>query len=168
MSIKFEVKMTEKVMYDFLLYHSYTSVTGLLGALIGVGFLVLAFYKSATGDTNSFVLFLFMAVIMLIMTPLSLKTTARNQVRNTKMFQEPLQYELSEEGVAVMQDGQRALNKWEEFAKVVSTGKSIVLYVTRVRAIVLPKESMGDDYMAVVEMISKKVAPKKVKIRHVK
>ena len=36
MSVKFEVKMTDKIMYDFLLYHTYTHMSGLLGAMIGV------------------------------------------------------------------------------------------------------------------------------------
>ena len=31
MSVKFEVKMTDKIMYDFLLYHTYTHMRGLLG-----------------------------------------------------------------------------------------------------------------------------------------
>ena len=31
MSVKFEVKMTDKIMYDFLLYHTYTHMSGLLG-----------------------------------------------------------------------------------------------------------------------------------------
>ena len=35
MSVKFEVKMTDKIMYDFLLYHTYTHMSGLLGAMIG-------------------------------------------------------------------------------------------------------------------------------------
>ena len=51
--------------------------------------------------------------------------------------------------------------------RVVSTSKSLVIYITRVRAIILPKEAMGDDYPAVVELISKNVPAKKVKIRHV-
>ena len=82
------------------------------------------------------------------------------------MFQEPLEYEISEEGITVSQHEESALNEWKDFAKVVSTSKSLILYITRVRAIILPREAMGDDYMKVVEMISKNVPAKRVKIRH--
>ena len=74
---------------------------------------------------------------------------------------------MTEKGITVTQDGQSAENTWDNIMRVVSTGKSLVIYITRVRAIILPKESMGDDYMAVVELISKNVPAKKVKIRHV-
>ena len=84
------------------------------------------------------------------------------------MFQKSLEYEVTENGISVTQDGQSAENSWENIMKVVSTSKSLVIYITRVRAIILPKESMGEDYMAVVEIISKNVPAKKVKIRHVR
>ena len=83
------------------------------------------------------------------------------------MFQKPLQYEITEKGISVTQNGESAENTWDHIMRVVSTSKSLVIYITRVRAIILPKESMGDDYPAVVELISKNVPAKKVKIRHV-
>ena len=46
MSVKFTVKMTENYMYDFMLYHTYTHISGLLGAVIGAVALVMA--KSVT------------------------------------------------------------------------------------------------------------------------
>lgn len=168
MSIKFEVKMTEKVMYDFMLYHNYTHPSGMISALVGIAMLVAAGYRAANGQTDGIMLYIGLGLIMLLMTPLSLKNVAKSQVKRTKMFQEPLQYEVSETGVTVAQNGEKATNEWNNFMKVVSTNKSLILYMTRVRAIILPKESMGNDYMAVVEMISKHVQPQKVKIRHVR
>ena len=84
------------------------------------------------------------------------------------MFQKPLEYEVTEKGLTVTQNGQSAENTWDNIMRVVSTSKSLIIYITRMRAIILPKESMGDDYMAVVELISKNVPAKKVKIRHVR
>ena len=42
MSVKFEVKMTDKIMYDFLLYHTYTHMSWFAGsndwsACLGMG-----------------------------------------------------------------------------------------------------------------------------------
>ena len=33
MNIKFEVKMTKKAMFDFMLYTSYTSLSGIVGVI---------------------------------------------------------------------------------------------------------------------------------------
>lgn len=167
MSIKFEVNMTDKIMYDFLLYHSYTSASGMLTTLVGVGCFILAVYKGANGESQSAILFAALGFMLLFSTPFTLKSSAKNQVKNTEMFKKPLKYEVTEKGISVTQDGESAENAWDNILKVVSTGKSLVIYITRVRAIILPKEAMGDDYPAVVELISKHVAPKKVKIRHV-
>lgn len=168
MSIKFEVNMTDKIMYDFLLYHSYTSASGLFATLIGVGCFILAVYKGVNGDSQSAILFGALGAMLLFSTPFTLKSSAKNQVKNTEMFQKPLEYEVTEKGLTVTQNGQSAENTWDNIMRVVSTSKSLIVYITRMRAIILPKESMGDDYMAVVELISKNVPAKKVKIRHVR
>ena len=49
--------------------------------------------------------------------------------------------------------------------KAVSTGRSIILYTSRVNATIFPKRQLGDQKMAVVEMISTHMPPAKVKIR---
>ena len=149
--------MTDKIMYDFL-----------LATLIGVGCFILAVYKGVNGDSQSAILFGALGAMLLFSTPFTLKSSAKNQVKNTEMFQKPLEYEVTEKGLTVTQNGQSAENTWDNIMRVVSTIKSLIIYITRMRAIILPKESMGDDYMAVVELISKNVPAKKVKIRHVR
>lgn len=168
MSIKMKVKMTDQVMYDFLLYHNYTHINGLLSTMLGIVCLGIAINSGLKGDSSGAIMLGAVAFVLVLMEPINLKNTAKRQVKNTEMFEKPLMYELSDEGLSVKQNGKKELNKWENFAKVVSTNKSLIVYVTRVRAIILPKEAMGDDYMAVVEMISTHMPAKKVKIRHVK
>ena len=97
----------------------------------------------------------------------SLKGKAKTQVQRTKMFQKPLEYELSEEGVTVRQGELEVTNKWEDFSKAVSTNRAVILYVTRMRALIFPRESMEEQYEAAVKMISTHMPPKNVKIRHI-
>ena len=89
------------------------------------------------------------------------------QVKNTPMFQKPLEYELTEEGITVRQGEQELKNSWGDFTKAVSTGKSVLLYMGRVRAMILPKECMGEQYEEVLKIIHTHMPPKKVKIRHI-
>jgi len=84
------------------------------------------------------------------------------------MFQKPITYELTEEGITISQEDQQTEVKWEEFQKAVSTNRTLILYITRVRALVFPKEALGEQYTAAVQMISTHMAPAKVKIRQVR
>ena len=78
-----------------------------------------------------------------------------------------ISYELNEEGIRISQDEQSVLNEWGDFRKAVSTGQSVILYVTKVRALIFPRESLGEQYAAAVQMISTHMPAKKVNIRHV-
>ncbi len=167
MSVKFEVQMTDKYMYDFMLHHNYTHASGLMSAIAGVLCLAVFLTKISNGDVQSSLLWLMCAILMLIVNPQNMKSRAKMQVKNTPMFQKPLEYEIHEEGITVRQDDQEVKNTWEEFTKAVSTGKSILLYMGRIRAIILPKESMGAQYEEVLKMIHTHMPPKQVKIRHI-
>ena len=128
MSVKFEVKMTDKIMYDFLLYHTYTHMSGLLGAMIGVLALGMGINYMLSGDSMAAMPAFILAALFLVVTPVSLKGKAKTQVQRTKMFQKPLEYELSEEGVTVRQGELEVTNKWEDFSKAVSTNRAVILY----------------------------------------
>ena len=83
------------------------------------------------------------------------------------MFKKPLEYEFNETGVIVRQDDLEAVNEWGDFAKAVSTQKCVILYLNRVRALIFPKECMGEQYEKVLKMIHTHMPPSKVKIRHI-
>ena len=165
MSIKIEVKMLPKYMCDFMFYHQYTHLSGLLGIGVGLIALGLGITTLLDGDAQAAMPMFLVAVLFLVVTPMTTRSRAKMQVEKSDMFKKPLQYEFTEEGVFVRQDELEALNKWDEFTKAVSTKKSVVLYITRVRAIIFPKEWLGDKYDDVVKMIQTHMSPAKVKIR---
>ena len=167
MSVKFEVQMTDKYMYDFMLYHNYTHASGLMSAIAGVLCFAVFFTKMNNGDATSSIVWLMCAILFLIINPQNMKSRAKMQVKNTPMFQKPLEYELNDQGVIVRQEEQEVINSWEEFTKAVSTGKSIILYMGRIRALILPKKCIGEQYEEVLKMIHTHISPKKVKIRHI-
>ena len=152
MNIKFEVKMTKKAMFDFMLYTSYTSLSGIVGVIFGGVTLVLGIRQCMFGSYSTAATFFLFAAIFLIGNP---------------MFQKPISYELNEEGIRISQDEQSVLNEWGDFRKAVSTGQSVIIYVTKVRALIFPRESLGEQYAAAVQMISTHMPAKKVNIRHV-
>lgn len=167
MSVKINVKMTDEYMYDFMLYHNYTHMSGLMTAIAGVLCLAVFIQKLMDGDMQSSVVWLMCAILFLIISPSSMKAKAKSQVNNSEMFQKPLEYEFTEEGITVRQDESKAETKWEDVTKAVSTQKSVILYLGRVRALILPKSCMGAQYEDVLKMIHTHMPPSKVKIRHI-
>lgn len=167
MSVKFTVKMTEKYMYDFFLYNTYTSVSGILGPIVGVFALMIALKSYINGGVTSAMPALLIALLFLVINPIQLKSRAKMQVQQSEMFKKPLEYEFNETGVVVRQDDLEAVNEWGDFAKAVSTQKCVILYLNRVRALIFPKECMGEQYEEVLKMIHTHMPPSKVKIRHI-
>lgn len=166
MAVKFEVQMTKKAMFEFMLYSYYTSMAGILNVVLGLLALAGGIKNITEGDYSTAVVFLMFATLLLVGNQINMKVRAGDQVTRTAMFQKPLNYEMNEEGVLVSQDEQSAVNKWEDFRKVISTSRLILMYITKKRAIILPKECLGEQYEAVVKMISTHMPANKVKIRH--
>lgn len=165
MSVKFQVQITDKYMYDFMLYHNYTHASGLLSAMVGVVALGVGIKYILDSNIQYGSVWILCAIVLLFVNPYSMKSKAKMQVNNTPMFQKPLEYELHEEGVTVRQDEAEAVTSWEEITKAVSTSNCILLYLGRVRAMILPKKCIGEQYEEVLKMIHTHMPPKKVKIR---
>lgn len=156
--INLTVKIEAGDLYDYMLMHSYNSPAGLLGSTFGAVLIVFAF------ATRQWI-FIVLGLVMLLYLPWTLFIKSRRQILANPSFQEPLQYTLDEEGLTVSQGEAQEKMGWEDMHKAVSTGRSIILYTSPVNATIFPKKQLGEDRIAVVEMISTHMPPKKVKIR---
>ena len=145
-------------LYDYMLMHSYNSPAGILGSAFGA---VLIFFALATQQW----MFIVLGVVMLLYLPWTLFIKSRRQILSNPSFQEPLQYTLDEEGLTISQGEAEEKMVWEDMYKAVSTGRSIILYTSRINATIFPKRQLGDQKMLVIEMISTHMPPAKVKIR---
>lgn len=152
------VKIGAGDLYDYLLMHSYNSPAGILGSAFGA---VLIVYALATSQWAVIVL----GLVILLYLPWTLFIRSRRQMLNNPTFQEPLQYTLDEEGLTVSQGEAQEKMAWDDMHKAVSTGRSIILYTSRVNATIFPKRQLGDQKAAVIEIISTHMPPAKVKIR---
>ncbi len=156
--INLTVKIEAGDLYDYMLMHSYNSPAGLLGSTFGAVLIIFAF------ATRQWI-FVVLGLVMLLYLPWTLFIKSRRQILSNPSFQEPLQYTLDEEGLTVSQGEAQEKMGWEDMHKAVSTGRSIILYTSPVNATIFPKKQLGEDRIAVVEMISTHMPPKKVKIR---
>jgi hypothetical protein len=165
MSVKVIVNMKEEYMIDFMLRHTYNTFAGIAGAIIGVLAAGLGITTMLEGHGQAAFPPILIAILFLYVTPKNTINRAKQQVRKTEMFQKPLEYEFTEEGVTVRQDEVEVFSAWEEFTKATESKKSIVLYVSRIRAIIFPKECLGENYADVVKMIREHMKTAKVRVR---
>lgn len=156
--VELDVKITSGDLYDFLLRHSYNSVSGLLGAVIGaLGVIV--------GISRQYWIYLILGVVILLYLPWTLYIKSKQQAVNNPVFKEPLHYVLDENGITISQGDSSTCQKWEDCLKAVSTGRSIIVYTAKNNATIFPKSQMQDKTTDVIEMISTHMPPTKVKIR---
>lgn len=158
MELEFDVKVTSSELYDYLLYHTYTSLSGMLGTLVGV-FLIIAFV------TTRYVIYLIAGVVLIAYMPCSLFLRAKQQAINNPAFREPLHYRMTDEGISVSQGESEETQSWDSCVKAVSTARSIILYTSRTTASIFPKRDLEGKKEPLIRMISTHMPPKKVKIR---
>lgn len=158
MELEFDVKVTSGALYDYLLYHTYTGFSGMLGTLVGV-FLLIAFVST------KYMIYLIAGVVLIAYLPCSLFLKAKQQALNNAAFRQPLHYKMTDEGISVSQGESEEKQSWDTCVKAVSTGKSIILYTSKATASIFPKKDLGDKKEALIQMISTHMPPNKVKIR---
>lgn len=158
MEVEFDVKITPGALYDYMLYHTYTSASGLIGAVAGA-LLVVAFFM------GNGVLCLIAGIVILAYLPWTLFIKSRRQYLANPAFKNALHYRLTEEGMEVSQNGEMQNRKWAEMYKAVSTPKSIIVYTSPVNASIFPRKDLGEKAPLAIKAISTHMAPGKVKIR---
>ncbi len=160
MKIEFDVKMTVGKMYDYMLYHTFHGMQGILGEIVGV-LLIIGFVIT---DPHKW-LYLICGLIVLFYLPVALLINAKRQVALQPAFQDKLHYVLSDEGIEVHLGEQVDSQPWSAVQKAVCTSKNLILYTGRNTASLFPRADLGEQEVAVIEMISTHMDPKKVNLR---
>ncbi len=158
MELEFSVKIDSRALYDYLLQHNYNGVGGILGTIVGALLIVAAVQKGA-------VIYLIAGIVLIAYLPYTLYIKARKQALTNPAFREPLRYKMTEEGVSVSQGETEQFQAWTDMVKAVSTGRSLILYTSKVNACIFPRKDLGDLTQDVIRMISTHMPPSKVKIR---
>ena len=158
MEIEFDVKISSNVLYDYMLRHTYSSLSGIMGSVVGVLMLILFV-------SNRQPICLIIGVVILLYLPWTLFIKSRQQALSTPAFKKPLHYRLTDEGIEVSQDDTTEQMGWDGMVKAVSTINSIIVYTTKTNACIFPKKDLGDKKYKVIEIISTHMPPGKVKIR---
>ena len=142
--VKFSVQMKTAYMFDFLYWHSYHGITGVINyalSFAGIAALVAGFGK---GNTAVTVMLILLALLFTVINPLSLLYKAARQIKRTPMFAKPLHYKFDTRGFSVSQESTSDSAEWESVLLIRETGKNIILYLGAANALVLPKKEIGN------------------------
>ncbi len=164
MSAEFEVKMTPKILFDFQLFHTYHSFSGIFSILFGIGTLILTIATFGKVSVSMTAVYLLFTVYLLPLQPVLLYFRAAKQAKLNPVFQKPLAYVINDEGITSAQNDSEAHISWEQILKVKETNYSLLLYTGKRYCSVLPKESMGSQLAVVVKLIRKHLKTEQIKV----
>ena len=156
--LQFDVKISDKDLYDYMMAHSYSGASGLLGSCVGALLVVTAFM-------NGHWIYLICGAVLLLYLPINLKIKSKQQALSNPAFQKPLHYLLDDNGITISQGEESQCQKWEDMYKAISTNRSIIVYTSKVSATIFPRNQLNGEVVKVIEMICTHMPPKKVKIR---
>jgi len=163
--ITFDIKVTKKELANFLIYHNYHSMQGVIGLIISFGALVLLILRWNSLDLPQFAILVILALMFTVLTPLILIRKAAAQEKRNKTFEKPITYELGEEGFSLIQGEEHVDLEWRNVYKIVDTGRCLVLYISTVRAFIWPKSQIADVKAALDDRIEKCVEARKIKYK---
>lgn len=156
--VELDIKIEAGDLYDYMLMHHYNSPSGIMGSTLGAVMVVAAVMSGKW-------ILLVGGIALLLYLPWTLFIKSRQQVLGNPVFKKPLHYVLDEEGIHISQGEETTSQAWDNMVKAVSTGRSIIVYTTRVNATIFPKKQLEDKKTSVIEMISTHMPPAKVKIK---
>ncbi len=164
MKVKFDVKMNQKTMYNFLMHHTYHTPAGYFATAVGIGILALFFATLGKEDAGKSVVYGIFGFWFLVYLPVSLYLKAARQVKLNPVYQKPLTYLIDETGITTSQGEQQDHVDWDQLVKIRETRLSLLIYTGKTYCFVLPKEAMGSNCQAVKDLIRAKVKAGRVKI----
>lgn len=165
--VKFSVQVKVKDMFAFLMHHSYRGVALVADAVITFGAIGLLVAGVGTGDMGKTVALLFVALLFTVIHPLQLYNRARKQVKNNEVFQKPLCYVLTDEGITMSQGEVTQSFLWSDVYRIKEYKSLFAVYTGRVYACIWPKRELTACENEVRELfrehLQTKVAGKSVK-----
>ncbi len=155
MEVKIKTDITEKDMFCFLINNTYRKLSGIIWIVFSLIVVGVTIYTWGDVELSNSILLIVLASLYTIINPALLYLKAKKQVRKNESFTEPLYYTLNNNGITVSQNDSTAEIKWDEIWKTVKYGSQAVIYVSTIRAFILPDRCIGDNYNTLVDITSK-------------
>lgn len=143
-AINIKVKISVGNLYEFMMNNNYVSVRGVVSVLFSLVSAVgtVIFWNEFVGIQKA--LMLFMALLFTVIAPIEYYVRAMKQVK--KNFKDEMEYIFDDSGITIRKDEESSSLKWNEVLKVINTKNLVVVYFTPIRAFIIPKSCIGDNF----------------------
>lgn len=135
-----------KGMFDFMMYHSYCNVLGIISVLLGlaaIAMVVISVVREA--GALEIVMFAVVAAMFLANSPLTLWFRAKKQAATISDEANVITYTFSEVGFDMSRgENEYADFKWSDMYKVTEGKSGMYMYLERNRAFLLPKKDIDN------------------------
>lgn len=165
MPVEFDIKITDKDMYRFNMYHAYTGFQGIFATAIGIAVLVVSAVTFGKVEITYSLLYLLFGLIFLVYVPISLKMRSKRQILVSPVLKGTLHYRVDEGGIHVSVGEETADLEWEMVYKIVSTKSNLLIYSSRVNAYVIPRNQISGQYANIRELAGKKLEPYRMRMK---
>lgn len=154
MQTEFKVNITVKDIFCFLMNNTYRKLTGVIWIIFSIVVLGVAIYTWGDVKIANSILLIVMSLLYTVVNPIMLYLKAKAQVKNNDYFNNELMYKTDSKGITVSQGAESTTIKWDEMWKAVKYGQIAVVYVTTIRAFILPIRCIGEQYNNFVDNAS--------------
>ena len=154
MKTEFSVNITEKDLFAFLMSNTYKKFTGVMWIVFSIVCVGIAIYTWGDVKIWNSIILIFAASFYTIINPILLYSKAKRQIKNNDYFNNELMYKTDSKGITVSQGAESTTIKWDEMWKAVKYGQIAVVYVTTIRAFILPIRCIGEQYNNFVDNAS--------------
>lgn len=161
------IKVTEKDVRSFYLYHNYHKVQTWLFTILGIVITVLAFTTYGDIDLMYTLLYIVCGLVFVFYTPLNLRNNAKRSVNGNGPLSMAVEYRFDEAGIQVSYVDAQQQNEgdtsgsvtWEQVYKVAETKTALYVYTSPRSASILPKDQLGEKEETLKSIFRKELEP---------
>ena len=134
MKLEFDIKLTQKDLFDFNIYQIYRSAQGIVSILLAIIVWVMSAVTFYNGAIAYGVMYIVGGFVFLFYIPVSLKLRVKVTMKTNEVLSGVLHYEVTEDAICVSQGEEKAELKWEQIYKFVANKKRVLVYSNRINA----------------------------------
>ncbi len=167
MEERITVRMTAAYLYDFMLFHTYSTFSGFLSNVLGLAVFFMGIIMKCMGkiEWQTMGMYMVFGLLFFLYTPALIWYRSKKQIKNMDIYHQPAEYIFGEMGIRTVQGEAETAYTWEQFQKVVATPKNIGFYYGGDNALIIPKEQFGDRFVQVMTIVTAHIPRDRVKIR---
>ena len=168
MSLEFNIKLKAKDMFHFNMYQTYSGFSGwssIILSMVLLGLAAYTFYTQGEAMLPRVFMYIGIGIVLLVYIPATLWLRAKQSIKASPVLSQSLHYCVNEEGFTVKQGEASGVLTWKQVYKMVATKHLVLVYSGRLNAYVIPREQLGDIYVALAKLAKEKLPKFRVRMK---